>query len=90
MSKARHMSKLTALTLIADISVKTRSGGYNKVTAELFQDKEGQSFKFFCFSGKSVRYARHVGQRQMPQSYRETLGDFPGSMTSVSFLWSLW
>lgn len=43
---------------------------HKKVTANLFQDTVGQSFKFLSFTGKFLRYTRWVVQKWMLQCYR--------------------
>ena len=57
-----------------------------KATDELCQHKEN-----CCFMEKSARYYGPIGWRWMPQQYRRTLGDCPGSEMSLSFLefWKL-
>ena len=68
MAKASLVGKDIALDSIANnILSKLNQQDTRKVTAKLCQDKEGQFFfKIPCFTGKSVRYARPVGQSWKP------------------------
>ena len=58
--------------LLPQLQTKLDQQDVEKETAKICQDKVWQSFKIPCFTGKSVRYARPVGQRWMPQYYRDS------------------
>ena len=60
-----------------------------EVTDELYQDKVGKYFKNYCFTEESVIYSRPVVWRWIPQHFRGTLGDCPGSQMSLSVSISL-
>lgn len=43
-------------------------------------------FQNFCFSQNSASHSSPIGSRWIPQHYRRTLGDCPGSKMSLSIL----
>ena len=54
-------------------------------------DSDWTVFEISCFMDKSAGYYGPEGWRWMPQQYKRTLGDCPGSEMSLSFLefWKL-
>ena len=66
MAKASHVGKETALASITDSYCPLDQQDARNATAELCQDKVGQSFKIPCISGKFVRHVKPVGQSWMP------------------------
>ena len=65
-----------------------------KSLGDILQDTEESDWTVFeisCFMKMSVGYYGPEGRRWMPQRYRRTLGDCPGSKMSLSFLefWKL-
>ena len=67
-------------------SWKRYSEGHRRKWLMYFAKTDGTVLQISCFTEKSDRYSRPVGWRWMPQNYRTTLGDCPGSQISLSFL----
>ena len=57
----------TAVTSTANNNaVQSRQEDTKRVTAEPYQDRVGQSFKFFCFWKWSVRYSKPIAKDGCP------------------------